>query len=244
MQRLLALVAILYVNISFAQEFNIQSVREENGKVYVQFTIQENLPFERYKIDLYSSHNSFSTPLLFVNGISDEIQATDETIEIVWDAARELTEYNGDIQLELRGRVIYTPVHSPKPNVSAKLGKTTTLEWEGGKPSDNIRIELIRNGRVSEVIDNVQNMGAYDWNVSEYLEKGEGYKIRWVNVDNPPESYESEAFKISGKLGIAVKLSPLALLGAGAVVFLLSGEDEGGGDGKELPTPTRPNGEN
>lgn len=244
MQRFLFAIAFLVANLSFAQQFQIEQTYTDAGKVYINFRIKENFTYEKYKVDLYSSHNNFSEPVKYVRGpiTQDAMSATGEVIQVVWDAQRELKEFDGNIQLELRGRVIYTPVHSTKDNISAKQTKITTLEWEGGNPSDDIKIELVKNGSVIETLANVQNVGYYDWNVTKAIEKGDGYKIRYVNLGNPGESYETNPFKIGSKIGLALKLAPIAVLGGAAAVFLLGGDDGGGdeGGGSELPDPPGP----
>lgn len=233
-KRCLVLLFVLASGPLLAQQFDIQNVYANNGKVYVDFTIREQYPNERYRIQLYSSHDNYTQPLQYVSGAIEagELTSTTENLQLIWDAQKELKNFQGNVQLEIRGTVTYVPVHTDNQPIKAKHDKSTTISWDGGEPQNQIRIELIKSGQVIQSLGQVSNSGRYNWVVPDDVPKGAGYSIRLSNVDNPGESTETTAFKVGGKVGLAVKLLPVAALVVGGGIYAITSIDPSS-DGNE-----------
>lgn len=237
LQKVLLLLFIVISSQLSAQQFDIQHVYVDKGKVHVNFKVSENLEHERYRIRLYSSHDNFQQPLTHVSGpiAQGEVSSTGEEMQVIWDAQRELKEFEGNVQLELRGEVSYIPVHAENQSISAKQAKSTIITWDGGNPQDQIRIDLIKFGDVVESLGQASNSGRYTWQVTKDIPKGSDYAIRLVNLNNPGEEFETKTFKVKSKVGLVVKLAPVAaLLVGGGVYAVTSGlfEPDEGGEGR------------
>ncbi len=223
-----------------AQQFFIADVRNENNKITVDFRIDGNFDLERYEVKLYSSHDNFSKPMQFITGdVEGELPNNNQIYTLIWDAQKELIEFDGEVQLELRGEVTYLPIHSEQERLSGKQLKETEIQWQGGNPADRVKIELVKNDVVVSEITTSNNTGDYTWMVSKDIEKGKGYKIRLTNLTNANEIYESQSF------AIGAGINPILLAGGSAgaaglagVIYLIS--NGGGGDQKNLPTPPDP----
>ncbi|CAE7857974.1 unnamed protein product [Symbiodinium microadriaticum] len=190
---------LLQVPTESNQEFFIADVRNENNKITIDFRIDGDLPLERYEVMLYSSHDSYSQPMQFVTGdVEEELPNNDQVYTLIWDAQRELIEFEGEIQLELRGEVSYKPIHSAQEKLSGKQLKETEIQWQGGNPADRVKIELVKNGEVIKEIATSNNTGEYQWLIAKDVEKGKGYRIRLTNVSDAEEVHESPAFAIGG----------------------------------------------
>ena len=240
----LALIGILLLfGKAYGQQFIISNIYADRGKIYVNFKIDGRYEHERYQIQLYSSHDGYAKPLTHVTGpIEGEVTNTDEELQVVWDAQKELKKFEGNIQLELKGQVTYVPVHLNNPGIKAKQTKSTPISWDGGEPQDQIRIELIKSGQVVQSLGEVQNSGRYEWQVTKDIPKGDGYALRLINLNNSGETIETDVFKVTSKVGLAVKLAPVgALVVGGGIYALTSGLlDPHDGDDDELPGPPNP----
>ena len=219
-----------------AQEFRVLNISQDNGKVNISFKITPKYAMERYTVEVFSSHDNYQTPLQYVTGdIEGEIESSDQTYQVVGDARKELVTYTGQVQLELKGEVTYLPIHPGKDQVKAKQKKTSTLKWTGGNTSDQVKIELLRNGNVFAEIARTNNSGSYDWAVTREVAKGKGYQLRFTNLNNEGELYETAPFKVGGKLNLVVVGVPV-VAGIVAVIVLLGGD--GGADLPDPPLPT------
>lgn len=219
----------------YAQTFTIINTEAKGGKVYVDFQITGKYDNERYRVQLYSSKDNFQSPLQNVTGPiagGKEITQSQGPFQVVWDAQRELKEFEGNIQLELRGQVSYVPIHTEQ-TPSAKQGKSTLITWGGGNPQDQIKIDLIQNGQDVKTLGQVTNSGQFNWDVGKSIPKGAGYKIKLTNTGNSGETEESGTFKVSKKGGAMVFIIPLAVVAAGGGAYVLLGSDDAPGGGGE-----------
>lgn len=83
-----------------------------------------------------------------------------------------------------------------------EAGGKYSVKWvtNSGSISKNVKIELLRNGSVVEVLTNsAANNGSYLWTLSDSAAGGDGYRIRVTSVDYGTISgVNSSDFRISG----------------------------------------------
>lgn len=227
-----------------AQEFQLLNISQDDpGKISLSFKINTKYAKERYSVQVFSSHDNYQSPLQYVTGdTGGEIESSNKTYSVVWDAKKELVTYNGQVQLELRGEVIYVPIHSEDIALKAKHNKNSTLNWTGGNSDDQVKIDLIRNSVLVKQITSTSNSGSYNWTVNSDISKGTGYQLRLTNLGNQGETYETTPFKVSGKTSPLVWILPIAAGGAVAAVLVLGGGGDGNGNGgrDNLPDPPLP----
>jgi hypothetical protein len=195
-------------------------------------------------ISLLSSKDNFASPLTKVTGdVGNEVKPGIDK-KIIWDITKELGNYKGEIELEMKGK-FYLPflkLTDFNTDKKYKRGKSYPLVWTSGNLSGQIDIELY-NGedRVSREA-NVANTGKYDWFVPGHVKPGNDYRLKFTNAKNRDEVIYSENFRIAPKIPLALKIGGVAAIG-GAVALLGGGGGEGGGSGtvKGLPSPPDPN---
>ena len=236
---------VLTTAVCHAQQFQIMNLSQDNaGKVTLAFKINPKYAKERYTVQVFSSHDNYRAPLQYVTGdTGGDIEGSNKTYSVEWDAKKELVTYSGQIQLELRGEVTYTPVHSEDMALKVKRNKSSTLHWTGGNSRDQIKIDLMRHNVVQKQLASGSNSGRYNWTVDRDISKGTGYQLRLTNLGNQGETYETNPFTVRGKSSPLVWAIPL--IGGAAAAVMLTGGDGGGGGGENggggnLPNPPFP----
>ncbi len=235
------LIILFLISIAgYSQQFQVIDVSQSKGKVIINYNVNPQYRGEKYKVDIYGSHDNYTRPLQYVSGdVGDDVVSDGNTLSIEWNAQRELKTFDGQIQFELRGIVTYVPIHSVGDRISAKQKKETTVRWEGGGSSDRIGIDLVRDGRIVKRLDDVNNTGEYRWIVGTDLDKGAGYELQLQNLSNSGESFQTNPFKISGGLPIWMIIGPGAVIAAGVVYIVTSGGDGPSGT-EEADLPSAP----
>ena len=216
----------------------------QNGKVTVTYGISGGNEKQTYNVALYSSYDNFAQPLVSVTGDVGNNKTGGPAKSIVWDATTDLGEYKGPLTF----RVVAVPLAMPYSFIqpamasSYRRGKQAEIRWEGGLASDDITIELLKEGTVLRQLSGTKNSGAQNWAVPKDMQKGPGYSLRLKSSTG--QSITSNVFSIKSKVPLALKVAPLLVVG-GLVAVLVGG---GGGPGPEpnngndLPVaPSAPN---
>ncbi len=125
-------------------------------------------------------------------------------------------------------------INNPGAGSSFKIGKSMPLHWNGGKPNEDIKIELFKSNNMLRNVGTSPNNGSLLWTVPKDI-KGSDFKIKLFNINTPESAVFSGEFKIKGKTALIIKLLPLFAAGGVAAIFLLGG-DGGEGD-SSLPVP-------
>lgn len=226
---------------SYSQSITNVNAQLSGDVVNITYNLNADDPNQEFDIRLYSSHNNFSSPLQLVAGDVGRGVRAGTGKRIVWRARDELGTYSGSIQFEVRGNPIGAPsdaltITKPEAGDSFKKGSILPVQWRGGIPNQNIKLELYQNTIMLRDIGTTPNTGNYSWNIPTDL-KGSGYNVKLFNVNEPNAAVFSGTFKIKGKLPLAVKLLPIAAAGGVAALLLGGG---GGGDG-DCQDPCNPN---
>jgi hypothetical protein len=206
-----------------------------NGKVIVAYDITGAKSGQTYSIDLYSSHNNFTSPVKQVTGDVGKNISAGVGKRITWDVAVELIEFSGDLTFKLKGEMIPLPLSFKTPTVGDRVrkGKSIGITWEGGKPDQMISFELYKgNDKVMNIGDS-RNTGQFAWLIPKDFSKGT-YSVKLKSGD---EVRQSGFFNVKPRTPLLVKLLPL--LAAGGAAALLSGGGEK--SATELPAAPNPN---
>jgi len=187
----------------------------EGNKIIITYDIVEGVTGDTYDVQLYASHNNYSSPVRLVSGEVGKALNEGRKKKIEWDAKAELGNYSGDLSFELR--VMVTAALAIQSRVSSiKRGKDLELTWRGGSVNHEVKIELLQSGATVGTLEIVPNSGSWQWPVPTNQPVGNDFQLRLVNGK---ESVVTEPFSIRHKIPTALKAAPLALL----VVFALPG---------------------
>lgn len=240
------LAAILLSSTLQAQRIENVKATVVNEKVIITYDVTGVASGQRFKAQLYSSHNNFGSPLFRVSGDVGEITPGPGK-RIEWDAKSELVTFSGEVTFQVRGQPITIDVRAveekktvwafknPTDGSSVRRGKYLTIEWTGGTTSENIRLDLMRDGKALQKLSDLKNNGSYSWPVPKDLEKGSGYQLK---VSSGSESVTSPTFVIKNKFPLLLKIAPIVI--AGGIIAIVGG---GGGkkkSGGDLPAPPEP----
>lgn len=210
---------------------NIKAVFQ-GSKIIITYDINDPKPGQNsYNIQLFSSFDNFKAPLTFIKGdVGNEVRpGAGKRIE--WEAG-EIGTFKGNLTFEVRGEIVAAWLFKSSPGKVTK-GKATRIEWQGGKPDDNVKIELVKGGKTVPVMDG-KNTGAYNWAVPPDLEKGDGYQLKLTSKGT---TITSELFSVKKKMPIWMIAAPIAVVG-GLVAVLAGG---GGGDKSDTTNPDSSN---
>jgi hypothetical protein len=223
-----------------AQTVVIKKVELAGEKVIVHYELDDGNPNNEYLITLYSSKDNFATPLTKVSGdVGMEVKpGTDKKIE--WNIIQEYGGYKGKLALEIKGKV-YVPFVKLQGFDTRKTyakGKTHVIKWKSGN-SNPINIELYNGGeRVAGEINHPNN-GTYSLFIPKHAKNGKEYRLKISDPKNSEEVIYSGYFKVGPKIPLWMKLAPVVVAGAVAVIVLM--DDGGTTPENKLPTPPDPN---
>lgn len=183
-----------------------------DGKVILVYNLSGGKDGQLYKIAVYGSHNNFATPLKLVRGDVGESVGVGTGKSIEWNAADELGSFSGEIAFRLRGEPVIMPIKfmNPQNGASFKRGKGAAITWNGGNPTQSIRLEVVKDGKVVQsVTQSTANNGSFTWNIPSKFSKGD-YTMR---LTSGAEVVQSSSFKVKAKVPLILKATPLIIIG-------------------------------
>ncbi|MEJ0029238.1 MAG: Ser-Thr-rich GPI-anchored membrane family protein [Bacteroidota bacterium] len=229
----LLLVLLLLCSHLYAQR--LENIRAEavNGgeQVIITYDISGASADQKYNVRVYSSHNTYTSPLVQVTGdLNDVVPGTGK--RIIWNAKAEMVEYSGDVTFELQADVVTAQITVGKPS-SVKKGKTITINYSGVNPGETVKLDLIKGGVVVNQIGTSTDPRKYSWSVPVDVDKGSDYQIK---ATAGARTATSSPFSVKAKTKAIVYIIP-AVVVVGVVVFLVTKSGGGGGKSKDLPNP-------
>jgi hypothetical protein len=225
-----------------AQNISIKRVELAGDKFIVHYDLDDSNPNNEYKLDLYSSKDNFTAPLIKVKGdVGAEVKpGLDRKIE--WSIREEFGAYKGIISLEIRGKV-YVPfvkLQNFNADGSYKRGKSFSLAWKPGN-SNPINVELYKGGQRIGGDMNQPNNGGHTFYIPAQAKPGSDYRLKFTDTKNPSDVLYTENFKVKPKVPLLVKVLPLVVIGGVAAILAGGGgggDDGGGNNGAaDLPVP-------
>lgn len=225
--------SVLFVfSVAWVHAQTIENVRSsfQGKKVTITFDIVDAKPGQEFNVQVFSSHNGFATPLTYLSGDVGHGVKPGVSKKIEWDAQGELKNFSGDITLDVRAEIVLAWLFlQPKSGVgTVRRGKNFEILWQGGASTDNIKLELVYEGK-TQLITESKNTGTYLWSVPADLKKGKGYELQLTSGGNTT----TENFSVKSKFPLLLKVAPVFVVGG--LVYLLMPKPE-----KESPLPIPP----
>ncbi|GHN02077.1 hypothetical protein WSM22_35660 [Cytophagales bacterium WSM2-2] len=237
MTRLPLVLGLLLPLVCSAQSVKIKRVELAKEKVIVHYDLDDSNPNNEYQLNLYASKDNYTVPMTKVRGdVGNEIKpGTNKKIE--WNINDELGDYEGELALEVRGKVfvMFAKLQGFETDKSYKRGKTYELNWKPGN-TNPIHIELLKGSErmVGEL--NHPNNGTYLLTMPANAKPGDDYRIRITDSKRPDESIYTGFFTLKHRIPIVLK----AIGGAVVLGGLVAGGSSLAGGSKEAGSQPNP----
>lgn len=238
MRSVLLLCSILFIATAVtAQTVMIKKVELAGENIIVHYELEDATPNREYLLHLYSSFNSFSTPMTKVTGdVGQEIQPGVNK-KMIWNVRSELGGYKGKLSLEIRGRA-YTPfvkLQNFETQKAYKRGKRYNITWKAGG-TNPIHLELFHGDKRIQGEMNHPNNGVYTLSIPPKTKPGKDYRLRISDSKNSDEIVYTPYFKIAPKVSPIIKYGVTAVVVGGVVYFLFIPPPETGIEDPPFPT--------
>lgn len=243
MKKYLLLLGLILLPLLYGYSQSVKNVQAhaEKNKVIISYDLISSVEGQKFKIELRSSINNFTSVLEKVSGDVGPDQTTGIGKTITWEALSEQGNFSGSVTFEIGAIVTFSPLNitSPTTGSSAKLGKSLDVQWQGGDKGRNLKMAILQGSSTITEIPNVGSSGNYNWSVPKTLSKGENYQIKLFDPSKPNDAAMSAKFQLK-KTSILVYIIPgVVAVGAAAVVLLSGGG--GGDDCTDVCNPACPN---
>lgn len=222
----------------YSQDLEVDFIEFSGRNVVVHYTLDDGANSNRqFLVQIYSSQDNFTAALTRVSGdVGSEVSAGVDK-KITWDITKELGDFKGDIQLELRGRV-YVPfvkIKDIEKDEVFKRGKNYPINWTSGNLSGQVNIELFNedNERIWGE-NNVSNIGKFDWYIPGNVKKGHNYTLKFTNAKDRNDVVFSQPFTIKPKIPLLAKAGAIVVVVA-VVGVLVNSSDKSSGEKKDAP---------
>lgn len=240
---LLPICFCLIMHVAAAQRVTNVRAQAKGNMVTITYDLQGTIIGQLYEVAVYSSHNEMAQPLVHVRGeVGKNLKpGTNKLIE--WGSMKELGDYEGEIGLEVRATLTFSPIRftSPKSNSVYKRGNSYKFNWLGALPNENLQLELYSDTARQYEINRTLNKGVYHWEIPLNATPGKMYRLKVSSVDKPDNFTFSNYFTIKRKTPTAWKVAPLGILSGAALYLILKGDKNTLPPGEEdLPLPPRP----
>ncbi len=209
--------------LSTAQEFAIKKIEITSESVILHYDLIDTLQSRTYTINIYSSNDNYLAPLLKIKGDAGLEVKPGVNKKITWSSREELgTSFQGDIELEIRGRVYipFVKFDGFQDKQVIKRGKPKTITWSGSTGKNILNFTLYKDDNYVEVIPNVANSGSYDLTIPLSVKPGKGYYFLVSDSKNKDQMVKTNTFEVRRKVPLGLKLLPIVVIGA-AIPLLL-----------------------
>jgi hypothetical protein len=194
-----------------------ENIRAEisGDKILIRYDLTG--PASGFGVDVraYSSADGFRDVLTNVTGDLIKVRPGPGR-SILWKPPANLDNFNGQLSFELRGDIV-KDLSFVGLSRKLKRGKPTTVQWQGGRATDNIRIEFQSSGGIPVWSSTVRNDHRIEWVPPAKTKTGPGYTYKLTTADGTVVSSE---IKVKPKVSRAWFLIP-PLLAAGAYMYLI-----------------------
>ena len=204
---------------AFAQKVTNVRAKVDSTLVTIVYDLEGSAQGQLYKVSLYGSHNNYRSPLVFVSGDAGPSIAPATNRKVQWQA-KELTNYEGELVFEVRATLVFSPLKLDDFQQNLKRGNIYQVAWQGGLPTEKVKLELYRDSlKVADIVS-FPNGGKYDWFVPADTKPGSDYRLRVQSEDKTDNFYLGTAFAIKRKIPLGLKIIPLAILAAGGTYII------------------------
>lgn len=196
MKIVLQIICILTLHTSFAQDCDNIRAEYDNRKVYILYDLNSSNENASYFVSATCSKDGFKESLKFVSGAAGRNVKPGKNLKITWDCKKEYQEINlNEIDFKVAASDV-APANYFPVQVSGKLkrGNTVTISWFSGSADEEISIVLCRRGNHYRKIVNTLDLGSFQWEIPDSIEKGGDFQVKIITIDKN-ELY-SERFEI------------------------------------------------
>jgi Ser-Thr-rich glycosyl-phosphatidyl-inositol-anchored membrane family len=201
----------------------------DGEKITVSYNLQSKITSQRFNVSVFGSHDGYTQPLVVIGDAGENVNPGNGK-KLTWDAKRYLpSSFNEDVQIKIKAIPqveLAALTFQPLALKTYKKGRSISLQWSGGNPTDKLTLELYKNASQDRVIANsISNRGSYDWKIPQDV-KGKNYSFRLVNSTNPALQNESEKFTVKSRTPVAAIVVPVVVVGAGIAYLMTLGGGE------------------
>lgn len=226
-----------------SQSITIQSIAVGEGKVMLNFSLEDSDPSRRYTLRLYSSIDNYVQPLEKVSGNIGVDQRVGGGKQIIWDArAEQDSSFNDYVAFEIRA-FIYIPfieMGNLSDFETFKRGKSYTLSWSGGRGDNVLNFELLKAGKKTGIVFNgIANIGTYEMTLPKNTKPGRDYSFRIADQHNNDEVVFTNPFKVKAQIPLIAKVAGGAVLAAAGII-IYNIIEKNNSDPQEIPNPADP----
>ena len=224
--------------LALAQEIRNLAVQKSGDDVIIRFDLRQAAnPQELYDIEIFSSHDSYASPLELKKGkVKDVFPGL--SLNYILDAKKIFDGFEGEVDFKVIATLTFIPLEMIRPTetVKVKAGKSIDLEWKGGSDNSTYKIDYSKEGGNWTPLENQVYDKKYTWYVPKKAKKGT-YSVKVTSDEKRAKAIYSGNIVIKKKVPVVVKLLPL--LAAGAAAYFVFLADDGGGDATTTgPTTT------
>lgn len=205
-----AIFTFLYVSVSLvnhAQRLTNLTASQQGNFIVVDYHL-EGEQGHAYNVTLYSSINSFTTPLKLVQGDVNEKRLLSGSHSIRWNALAELKAFDGDMSFELRAVPAAALFQNVKVSVTkVKRGKPFDLSWSSAHANDAVKVELAKGSSV--VAAGSTTSGKVTYTTSRKMKTG-NYTIL---LSSGKETTTVGSITVKPRFPLLVKVLPVLAVG-------------------------------
>jgi hypothetical protein len=227
---------------TFGQRVTNVRAQARGNLVTITYDLQGTIIGQLYTVEVFSSHNEMAQPLVQVRGEVGPDMKPGINKVIEWGSMKELGDYDGEISLEVRATLTFSPIRftTPKSNAIYKRGKSYKFNWLGALPNENLQLELYSDTTRQYEIGRLLNKGVYQWEIPVNASPGKTYRLKIASVDKPSNFVFSNYFTIKRKTPTAWKLVPVGVITGTVLYLILKGDKTTPTVEEDLPLPPKP----
>lgn len=226
MKNLFVFVLVLVTLKSIAQDFSIKKVEQSADKIFVYYDLLDTVAGHTYTMSLFYSKDNFISALQKVRGdVGLEVRPGANKV-IEWSAKEELGAdfKEGDISLEVKGR-LYIPFIRFDGDYSVfKRGKKYELTWTGGTQQNILNFDLYQDKEKITSFPNIANVGHYTLVIPTSVPPGRNFRFRISDSKNKDQVVNTASFSIVRKVKLVYKVVPPVVIGLAAYLFIQSNQ--------------------
>lgn len=229
-------------HVCFSQRVTNVRAQAKGNLVAITYDLQGTISGQLYEIQVFSSHNNMAGLLTYVRGEVGTNQKPGRNKKIEWGAKNELSNFEGDITLEIRATLTFSPMRFTNPQGATvyKRGNNYKMSWLGAIANENLQLELYRDSTRKFEIVRVENKGSYIWDIPQHVEPGKNYRLKISSVDKPSNFSFSSPFTIKRKTSTILKALPVGVAAGVAYILFSTGKNTEGPVEEDLPLPPPP----
>ena len=217
-------ICFLYALPVFSQQITNVRATADSATITILYDLVGTIEGQLFTVDLYSSHNEYESPLIYVSGEAGRNIKPGTDKKIVWEG-KELNNFDGQLTFDVRAVLTFSPFLM-KAAPTYKRSNAYQLEWKGGIPAEGATLELYRNKQKISSIATSENTGTYLWKVPAKTKAGGSYQLKVSSTQKPDNTVLSNTFRIRRRTPLVLKALPFAVAGTALYILLRPGPEE------------------